>query len=200
MIRLGANPKHAGFMPACFGFALLLLPACRQQMADQPRYEPYEESNFFPDGTSARPIPTGTVARGHLNEDTLLYQGRVNGELATTFPFQITRSVLEQGRERYNIFCSPCHDYVGTGNGMAVRRGFRRGPPSFHSDRMRNEPPGHFFDVISNGFGAMNDYSMQITPRDRWAVVAYIRALQLSQNAPARILNPEDRRELERTR
>jgi hypothetical protein len=183
---------------ACLLF--LLLPACRQQMADQPRYDPYQESSFFPDGTSARPIPAGTVARGHLNADTLLYQGRVNGQLATTFPFQITRQVLEQGRERYNIFCSPCHDYVGTGNGMAVRRGFRRGPPSFHTDRMRNEPPGHFFDVISNGFGAMNDYSMQITPSDRWAVVAYIRALQLSQNAPASILNADDRRELERTR
>jgi hypothetical protein len=135
-----------------------------------------------------------------LNEDSLLYEGRINGQLATTFPFRITRQVLEQGRERYNIFCSPCHDYVGTGSGMAVRRGFRRGPQSFHSDRLRDAPPGHFFDVISNGFGAMNDYSMQITPRDRWAIVAYIRALQLSQNAPESILNADDRRELERTR
>jgi hypothetical protein len=169
-------------------------------MADQPRYDPYQESSFFPDGTSARPIPTGTVARGHLNEDNFLYEGRINGQLATTFPFRITRQVLEQGRERYNIFCSPCHDYVGTGNGMAVRRGFRRGPQSFHSDRLSNAPPGYFFDVISNGFGAMNDYSMQIAPRDRWAIVAYIRALQLSQNAPESILNADDRRELERTR
>jgi len=195
MNRPVANPKHAWFV-----VLLLLLPACRQQMADQPRYEPYEESNFFPDGTSARPIPVGTVARGHLNEDTLLYQGRVNGQLATTFPFQITRPVLEQGRERYNIFCSPCHDYVGTGNGMVVRRGFRRGPPSFHTDHLRNEPPGHYFDVITNGFGGMNDYSTQITPRERWAIVAYIRALQLSQNAPASSLSTDDQRELERTR
>ena len=179
-------------------FALLALPACRQHMADQPRYEPLEESNFFPDHRSARTLPIGVVARGFLDEDEHLYAGRVNGQLATTFPFEITADVLERGRERYNIFCTPCHDYTGSGQGMAVRRGFRSPPPSFHSDRLREAPDGHFFDVISNGFGAMNDYSVQVKPRDRWAIVAYIRVLQFSQNAPLQELPAQDRQELER--
>ena len=177
---------------------LLVVPACRQQMADQARYEPLEESNFFPDHRSARPLPVGVVARGFLDEDEHLYQGRVNGQLATTFPFEITADALARGRDRYNIFCSPCHDRTGSGNGMAVRRGFRQGPPSFHMDRLRDAPVGHFFDVISNGFGAMNDYAAQIKPRDRWAIVAYIRALQLSENVMARDLPASDRQQLER--
>jgi hypothetical protein len=138
------------------------------------------------------------VARGFLDEDEHLYAGRVNGQLATTFPFEITADVLERGRERYNIFCTPCHDYTGSGQGMAVRRGFRSPPPSFHSDRLREAPDGHFFDVISNGFGAMNDYSVQVKPRDRWAIVAYVRVLQFSQNAPLQELPAQDRQELER--
>jgi hypothetical protein len=177
---------------------LLLLSACTQKMADQPRYEPLEESSFFPDHRSARPLPVGVVARGFLNADEHLYAGRVNGQLAPAFPFEITPQVLDRGRERYNIFCTPCHDRLGTGKGMAVLRGFRRGPPSFHSDRLRDAPVGHFFDVISNGFGAMNDYAAQIKPRDRWAIVAYIRALQLSQNETLQDLPLEDRQELER--
>ena len=177
---------------------LLMLSGCRQQMADQPRYKPLAESTFFADHRSARPLPTGVVARGFLNEDEHLFTGRVNGELATTFPFEITADVLQRGRERYDIFCTPCHDHVGTGNGMAVRRGFRRGPPSFHLDRLREAPVGHFYDVISNGFGAMNDYAAQLRPRDRWAIVAYVRALQLSQNVNAQDLPPADRQELER--
>jgi hypothetical protein len=179
-------------------FTALFLPACRQQMANQPRYKPLAESTFFPDHRSARPLPTGVIARGFLDEDDHFYTGRVNGQLATTFPFEITTDVLARGRERFDIFCTPCHDHVGSGNGMAVRRGFRRGPPSFHIQRLRDAPPGHFYDVISNGFGAMNDYAAQITPRDRWAIVAYIRALQLSQNANIRDLPAEDRQELER--
>src|SRR5262249_37613450 len=122
---------------------LLLLPACRQQMADQPRYNPLGESAFFPDHRSARPLPIGVVALWFLDEDDHLYAGRVDGKLATTFPFDITADVLARGRERYEIFCTPCHDQVGTGNGMAVRRGFRRGPPSFHTDRLREAPLGH---------------------------------------------------------
>ena len=177
---------------------LLLLPACRQEMADQPRYRPLQESTFFADHRSARPLPIGVVARGFLNDDEHLFTGRQNGELAAAFPFEITPDVLERGRERYGIFCTPCHDHVGTGNGMAVRRGFRRGPPSFHLDRLREAPVGHFYDVISNGFGAMNDYAAQIKPRDRWAIVAYIRALQLSQNVRAQDLPAEDRQALER--
>ncbi len=176
---------------------LVLLPGCRQQMADQARYEPLEASSFFADRLSARLLPAGTVARGFLNEDEHLFGGRVNGQLARGFPFEITRDVLERGRERYDIFCSPCHDYAGMGQGMAVRRGFRRGPPSFHIDRLRQAPDGHFYDVITNGFGAMNDYAAQIHPRDRWAITAYVRALQLSQNADAADLSDEDRRQLE---
>jgi Cytochrome C oxidase, cbb3-type, subunit III len=177
---------------------VLLLQACRQQMADQGRYKPLEESNFFPDHRSARQLPVGVVARGFLDENEHLYAGRVNGQLATTFPFQITADVLARGQDRYNIFCTPCHDRVGSGNGMAVRRGFRRPPPTFHMDRLREAPVGHFFDVISNGFGAMNDYAAQIKPADRWAIVAYVRALQFSQDANVQSLPPEDRRELER--
>jgi hypothetical protein len=167
-------------------------------MADQPRYDPLAASTFFADHRASRPLPTGVVARGFLDEDEQLYAGRVNGQLSTTFPFPITEAVLARGRERYNIFCSPCHDQVGTGNGMAVRRGFRRGPPSFHLDRLREAPPGHFFDVITNGFGAMNDYALQVKPRDRWAIIGYIRALQLSQNAMAQDLPQPDRQQLER--
>jgi hypothetical protein len=169
-------------------------------MADQPRYEPLESSTFFQDGRSSRPLPLNVVARGFLNDNEHLFAGRVNGSLATTFPFELSASVLERGRDRYNIFCTPCHDQTGGGAGMAVRRGFRSPPPSFHSDRLREAPLGHFYDVITNGFGAMNDYAAEIRPRDRWAVVAYIRALQLSQNARVQDLAPEDRQELERVR
>jgi len=151
-------------------------------MHDQPKYEALEASDFFSDGRSARPIVEGTVARGHLNEDTLLFQGKLNGKPAEVFPFPITLQDLDRGQERYNIYCTPCHDRLGNGEGMVVRRGFRR-PPSYHIDRLRQAPPGYLFDVITNGFGAMQDYSAQIAVRDRWAIVAYIRALQLSQNA-----------------
>jgi hypothetical protein len=194
----GDRPGYRGrALPVLF--ALLLLSACRQEMADQPRYEPLEQSTFFADQRSARPLPEGVVARGFLDQDEHLYAGRVNGELATTFPFPITAEVLNRGRDRYGIFCTPCHDQVGSGNGMAVRRGFRRGPPTFHMDRLREAPVGHFYDVISNGFGAMNDYAAQIKPRDRWAIVAYIRALQLSQNVKADELSAGDRQELEKS-
>jgi hypothetical protein len=151
-------------------------------MHDQPKYEALEASDFFSDGRSARPIVEGTVARGHLNEDTLLFQGKLNGKPAEVFPFPINLQDLDRGQERYNIYCTPCHDRLGNGEGMVVRRGFRR-PPSYHIDRLRQAPPGYLFDVITNGFGAMQDYSAQIAVRDRWAIVAYIRALQLSQNA-----------------
>ena len=165
------------------GLLLALLgTGCRQDMHDQPKYEALEASDFFSDGRSARPIVEGTVARGHLNEDTLLFQGKLNGKPAEVFPFPITLQDLDRGQERYNIYCTPCHDRLGNGEGMVVRRGFRR-PPSYHIDRLRQAPPGYLFDVITNGFGALQDYSAQIAVRDRWAIVAYIRALQLSQNA-----------------
>lgn len=177
---------------------LMLLAACKQQMADQGRYEPLEQSAFFGDERSSRPLPAGTVARGFLNEDDHFFNARVDGELATTFPMPVTRDLVLRGRERYDIFCAPCHDYVGTGSGMVVQRGFRRPPPSFHSDRLAEAPPGHFYDVIANGFGAMSDYSTQIRPADRWAIVAYIRALQLSQNINVKELSSQDRQQLER--
>lgn len=174
----------------------LLAAGCRQEMADQPRYDPLEPSAFFPDGRAARPVVAGTVARGQLREDDHLWRGRVAGELAATLPFPVTRELLERGRDRFNIFCAPCHDQAGTGKGMIVRRGFRP-PPSLHDPRLREAPAGHFFDVMTGGFGAMPDYAAQIPVADRWAIVAYVRALQLSQYAPAGELGPAERQRLE---
>ncbi len=158
------------------------LLACQQQMADQPRYKPLARSTFFGDERSARPLVEGTVARGHLEADELLYKGTIHGKPADIFPFPITKQVLLRGQERFNIFCSPCHDRMGTGQGMIVRRGYRA-PPSYHIDRLRSAPVGHFFAVITHGFGIMPDYAAQVPVRDRWAIIAYIRALQLSENA-----------------
>jgi len=155
---------------------------CRQDMHDQPRFEPLEKTVFFEDQRSARPQVPGTVARGELREDEHFYRGLVNGELAPEFPMPVTKELILRGRERYEIFCTPCHGAVGDGEGMIVQRGFRH-PPSYHIERLRAAPPGHFFDVITNGLGAMSDFADRIPPRDRWAIVAYIRALQLSQHA-----------------
>jgi len=169
--------------------------ACRQQMADQPRYKPLTRSTFFGDERSARPLVAGTVARGHLQADEHLFTGKVGGRPAETFPSPVTRQVLERGQERYNIFCAPCHDRVGNGEGMVVRRGFRP-PPSFHMDRLRTVPPGYFFEVITNGFGTMANYAAEVPARDRWAIVAYIRALQLSQQARLVDVPAEERHRL----
>lgn len=175
-----------------FVAALVLVTgaACRQDMHDQPKYTAYKPSNFFADERSARPVVEGTIAQGHLNEDELLYTGRVGGQPAAMFPFAVDEALMRRGRERYDIFCSPCHGLTGDGDGMVVQRGYRR-PPSFHVDRLRDAPPGHVYDVITNGFGAMPDYAAQIPVRDRWAIAAYMRALQLSQNATAAELSPE---------
>lgn len=158
----------------------------------QPKYTPLEASSFFDDGRSARPLVEGTVARGHLRTDELFYTGKINGVLADVFPFPVTREVLKRGEERFNIYCSDCHDRVGTGQGIVVRRGFRA-PPSFHSDRLRKAPAGHFFDVITQGSGAMYSFASRIPPQDRWAIAAYIRALQLSQNATLEDVPPAER-------
>ena len=155
---------------------------CRRDMQDQPKYIPLRASSFFPDDRSARPLVQGTVARGHLNDDTLLETGKIGDDDATVFPFAVDARVLSRGRERYDIYCSPCHGRTGGGDGMIVRRGFRH-PPSYHDERLRNAPVGHFVDVMTNGFGAMADYRQQVEPRDRWAIAAYIRALQLSEHA-----------------
>ncbi len=163
-------------------FAAILLAACRQDMHDQPKYKSLRASNLFKDSRSARPLVEGTVSRGQLRDDELLYTGRNGEELTQVFPFPVTRALLARGRERYDIFCTPCHSHLGDGNGMVIQRGFRR-PPSFHIDRLRDAPAGHYFDVITNGFGAMASYSSRISAADRWAIIAYVRALQLSQNA-----------------
>lgn len=151
-------------------------------MHDNPRSEPLEASRVFADRSGSRPLVEGTVPRGHLNEDDFLYTGKVNGAAVTEFPFAITRKELDRGEERFNIYCAPCHSRLGDGRGMVVQRGHRQ-PPSFHIDRLRDAPPGYVYDVITNGFGAMPDYRAQLTVEDRWAVVAYLKALQLSQHA-----------------
>ena len=151
-------------------------------MHDQPKYTPLGGSTFFADERSARPVIEGTVARGQLREDQLRYTGRENGADAVRFPFPVDEKVLGRGQERFNIFCAPCHARTGDGDGMIVRRGYRR-PPSLHETRLRDAPVGHFFDVMTNGFGAMPDHASQIGPDDRWAIAAYIRALQLSGHA-----------------
>jgi len=174
-----------------------LLTGCRQDMQDQPKYIPLRPSSFFADGRSERPLVEGTVARGHLDDDTAFYTGKIDNKPVDAIPFPITRAVLERGQERYNIYCSPCHDLLGTGKGMIFRRGFNHPPPqSYHIDRLRQAPVGYFFDVIANGLGAMPDYAAQIEPRDRWAIAAYIRVLQLSQNASVNDVPPDARGEL----
>ena len=190
---MSIRPKQAlGLLLA----AVLVFSSCRQDMYNQPRQKPYAPSSFFDDGRSARPPVPGTIARGQLDDDPHLYTGRVNGQLVTTFPFPVDRAVLERGRNRYNIYCAPCHDRIGNGNGMVVLRGYRQ-PPSLHIDRLRQAPVGHEFDVITNGLGAMPDYAAQIEVHDRWAIVAYIRALQLSQRATTAEVPPEELRKLE---
>jgi mono/diheme cytochrome c family protein len=191
--RAAGSGQPAGvLLAAC---CLLLIAGCQQQMADQPRYQPLQRSTFFGDERSARPLIPDTVARGHLDADATFYTGKAGGNLVDTLPLPLTQELLERGQERFDIFCSPCHDRTGRGNGMVVRRGFRP-PPSYHIDRLRQAPIGHFFDVISHGFGAMPDYAAQVPPQDRWAIAAYIRALQLSQNATLADVPPEERQRL----
>jgi mono/diheme cytochrome c family protein len=158
------------------------LTGCRQDMHDQPRYRPLADSSFFPDGRASRPLVAGTIARGHLKADSRYFAGKQGNEFVNELPVQLTRDLLVRGQQRYDIFCAPCHGRAGDGEGMVVQRGFRH-PPSFHQERLHNQALGHFYDVITNGFGAMSSYASRIPVADRWAIVAYIRALQLSQNA-----------------
>ena len=160
----------------------LALTACRQDMHDQPRYKSLAGTDFFGDGRSARPEITGTVARGHLRIDTARFTGKVDGQDIDAFPFQITKDDLARGQQRFNIYCSPCHSRLGDGNGMVVRRGFRQAA-SYHSEKLLKAPIGHFFDVMTNGFGAMPSYASRVDPDDRWRIAAYIRVLQLSEKA-----------------
>jgi len=208
--------------------ALCLFSGCQQEMAVQPSYRPDEASSFFPDGRASRPLVAGTLARGHLRIDRHLFEGKrhqrprdlarpaaivgvgASGLLnavalsavpeddnVATFPFPVTREVMQHGQNRYMIYCVVCHDPLGTGRGKIVERGYTP-PPSFHIDRLRNERVGHFFNVITNGYGSMPDYRQQIPVRDRWAIIAYVRALQLSQHYPEKDLPPDLRKELAR--
>ena len=185
-------------MPPEFGRVVLItaacvaLAACRQDMHDAPSYDPLQQTSFFANGAASRPLVANTVARGQLRADEHLYTGKVNGQAATEFPMPVTKDVLDRGQERFNVYCSPCHGRTGEGNGMVVQRGFRA-PPTYHQERLRNVPVGYFFDVMTNGFGAMQDYSAQVTVPDRWAIAAYIRVLQLSRHATVDDV-PADRR------
>jgi hypothetical protein len=175
--RFSVKARAAGAL-----LGLLALAGCRQDMHNQPKFVPQRGTTFFADGRSARPQVIGTVARGQLHEDTYFYTGLNNGAEGNTMPFPVTMDVLERGQERFNIYCAACHSRVGNGMGMIVERGYSKAG-NFHTARLEKAPLGHFFAVMTNGYGAMPDYSSQLTPEDRWAVVAYIKALQLSQNA-----------------
>ncbi len=175
----------------------LLLAGCRQDMHDAARYDPLEASAFFSNGQSARPLVANTVARGQLRADDHLYLGRIDGQLADMFPMPVTEEVMARGQERFNVFCAPCHGRSGSGDGMIVQRGFRA-PPSFHEERLRAAPVGYYFDVMTNGFGAMQDYAAQVPIADRWAITAYIQALQLSQRATIDDVPADRRADLDR--
>jgi mono/diheme cytochrome c family protein len=176
-----SNPKRLGqLVVACC--ALAFVAGCRQDMHNAPRYEPLEASTLFADGSSARQPVEGTVPRGALNADEALFTGKTDGVAVKEMPFAITAADLDRGQQRFNIYCTPCHDQSGNGNGMVVQRGYRR-PPSFHIDRLKQADVGYMFDVVSNGFGAMPDYKAQIDVRDRWRIVAYVKALQMAPGA-----------------
>jgi len=186
-LRKGGIPRSRG---ACDFLSLWLLlaavavlPGCRLDMQVQPKQNPLSRSDFYADQRSERPPVEGTVARGQLHEDAYFYTGKTGNNPGDYMPFPVTREVLDRGRERYNIYCAPCHSEVGDGNGFIPSRGFARKPPSFHDPRLQKAPLGYFYDVITNGFGIMPDYASQISARDRWNIVAYVRALQRSQNA-----------------
>jgi mono/diheme cytochrome c family protein len=177
-------PSLRKFVPL-LALALMGTAGCRLDMHVQPRYNPLAKSDFFPDQRAVRPMVEGTVARGDERADTYFYTGKIGNNPGDYMPFPVTQEVLERGRERFNVYCSPCHSRLGDGNGIIPSRGFARKPPSYHIERLQKAPIGYFFDVATNGFGIMLDYSAQISPHDRWCIAAYIRALQLSQNATA---------------
>ena len=187
-LGVGRSSAHVVVIAA----TCVVLAGCRQDMHDAPSYDPLQATDFFANGAASRPLVPNTVARGQLRADEHLYTGKINGQVANEFPMPVTKQVLDRGQERFNVYCSPCHGRTGEGNGMIVQRGFRQ-PPSYHEERLRNVPVGYFFDVMTNGFGAMQDYSAQVTVPDRWAIAAYIRVLQLSRSATVNDV-PADRR------
>ena len=180
-------------LPFAFCLVSAAVSGCRQDMHNSPKAIPLRESVFFKNASSARPLVEGTVARGTLQDDVAFFTGKNGAVEVDALPFALTAEVLDRGEQRFSIYCTPCHGMAGNGDGMIVRRGYRQ-PPSYHIDRLRAVPIGHFYDVMTNGFGAMPDYRAQIAPRDRWAIAAYVRALQLSQHAPAAEF-PQDERE-----
>jgi mono/diheme cytochrome c family protein len=194
MLRLaGLRPPASGLQVRRFrvrasgALAVVLgalsLAGCRQDMHQAPRFDPLEQNEMFADHRAARPLVEGTVPRGFLREDKAFYSGKLpDGTLMTTLPVKIDKALLLRGQDRFDVFCSPCHGRTGDGNGMVVQRGFKQ-PTSYHTDRLRAQPVGYFYDVMTNGFGTMQDYSAQVSPQDRWAIAAYIRALQLSRHA-----------------
>lgn len=170
-----------------------------RHMRDQAKFEPLEASTLFDNGRASQEPPANTVPRGEwyeIRSDEALYTGSVDGQLVDTIPISVDRDVLLRGQERYNIYCSPCHGQVGDGQGMIVQRGMKQ-PNSFHSEQVRSQPDGYYYNAITNGFGVMYSYASRVPPQDRWAIVAYIRALQFSQNAPLDVLSDEDREQLE---
>ena len=168
---------------------------CRQDMHDQPKYRPYRRSDFFGDERSARPQVAGTVARGQLQEDAVLVSGKSGTAFVDTLPMPVDEGLIRRGQERYRIYCIPCHGESGDGRGMIVRRGFNP-PPPYYSEELRQQPIGHFFDVMTRGYGTMYSYATRVPPRDRWAIAAYIRVLQLSQHAEVAALSEEDKNKL----
>lgn len=182
-----------------FGVCCLVFSTgCRPDMFHQPKSDPLKSSDFFADGGASRPLVSNTVARGHLELDQHFYTGKIGTNLVTTFPFPITRAILERGRERFEINCSPCHGRTGEGNGFVVQRGFPA-PPSYHVDRLRDAPVGHFYEVITHGYGVMFSYAQHVKPEDRWAIAAYIRALQLSRSARPEDVPRDEQIKLEQT-
>lgn len=177
----------------------LLASGCDVSMRNQPKNKDFGESKFFKNHSIARQPVDGTIARGQLREDELFYTGKTDGKFSEVFPFPVTEEILVRGKQRFEIYCSVCHDYLGYGRGMIVQRGFKQ-PPSYHEDRLLNQTPGYFFSVMTNGFGAMSSYAAQVPPHDRWAIAAYIKVLQLSQRAPVSMLNPDEKNILEHTK
>lgn len=176
---------------------IITCAGCRRDMFNQPSLRPLERTDAFRDNEMAsRPLVPNTVARDQLEEDTEFYTGKIGTNLVTTLPTPVTREMLQRGQERYNIYCSPCHSRTGDGNGMIVQRGFPR-PPSYHIDRLRQAPIGHFYDVITHGYGIMYSYAARVEPADRWAIAAYIRVLQTSQNAQPSDIPADERSKLQ---
>jgi mono/diheme cytochrome c family protein len=192
-LGFGASRKRLAGVIGCL--IICAFASCRPDMNNQPKAKPFSQSDFFQNGSSARQLPPYTVAYGDTREDAAFYTGLTNGTYLTRLPVKLTPELLNRGREQYNAICAECHDRSGSGNGMVVQRGFPE-PPSYHVDRLRNAAIGHFYDVITNGYGVMYSYADRVAPEDRWAIAAYLRALQLSHNAKLSDADPAERAKL----